>query len=138
VTLITPHFSLSEVACNDGTPYPPEWIESRLKPLLEAAEWVRERYGFPIKISSGYRTPWYNRKIGGAKFSQHVQGTALDMTTVQGRGKLKDLIQAVMDARINGYCSGVGIYNGFVHMDQRPGKAATWRGPRTEAQNRLA
>ena len=133
---ITAHFKLSEVACHDGTPYPEEWIASRLIRLLHAAEWIRERCGFPLVISSGYRTPSYNRKIGGARFSQHVQGLALDL---HPKGSLKTLQEAVKDCqRIEGLISGIGFYADFVHIDRRPGRPATWNGSRTNTQNTVS
>ena len=36
--------------------------------------------GIPITINSGHRTKEYNASIGGAKDSQHIQGTAADIS----------------------------------------------------------
>ena len=33
----------------------------------------------PIKVTSGYRTPEYNRLVGGARNSQHMYGKAADV-----------------------------------------------------------
>jgi len=131
---ITAHFRLSEVACKDGTPYPEEWIQGRLFPLFTAAEWIRDRCGFPLVISSGYRTPQYNRSIGGARYSQHVQGLALDLHPGKG-GRLETLQNVVQDAKINGLVTGVGFYSDFVHIDRRASKGATWYGSRTSTEN---
>lgn len=40
---------------------------------------LRAFRGGPIKVNSGYRSPEYNKKIGGAKNSQHMKGEALDL-----------------------------------------------------------
>jgi len=40
---------------------------------------VREYFGKPIAISSFYRSPAVNKKIGGAKSSQHLLGEAIDI-----------------------------------------------------------
>jgi len=40
---------------------------------------VREHFGKPIGISSGFRSVELNRKINGAKNSQHMEGKALDI-----------------------------------------------------------
>ena len=140
---ITTHFKLTEVACHDGTPYPVEWIESRLKPLLVAAEWIRRECGFPLHVSSGFRTEGYNRRIGGARRSQHVQGRALDLIpSVRGavamRKALVELEIAAVDARDAGLITGIGFYHDFVHIDTRPGRKVTWGGSRTNTENRLA
>ena len=40
---------------------------------------IREHFGVPIYISSGYRSAALNKKIGGAKNSQHLTGEAMDI-----------------------------------------------------------
>jgi zinc D-Ala-D-Ala carboxypeptidase len=40
---------------------------------------LREYFGIPIGISSGFRSVELNRKIGGSKSSQHCEGKALDI-----------------------------------------------------------
>lgn len=138
-TLVTPHFSLEEVSCHDGTPYPSDWVETRLRPLLEAAEWLRDRCG-ALHVSSGYRTPYYNSRIndgkGGAKNSQHCQGRALDLHPI--RGPLKALEEWAYEARRAGMIRGIGVYGDFIHIDTREGQVATWTGTRTNTQNQVA
>ena len=41
---------------------------------------VREIYGKPIKVNSGYRSKLVNKKVGGASNSQHTKGEAVDIT----------------------------------------------------------
>ena len=40
---------------------------------------LREHYGKPIIVTSGYRSPELNTAIGGATYSQHVKGEAADI-----------------------------------------------------------
>jgi zinc D-Ala-D-Ala carboxypeptidase len=40
---------------------------------------IREHFGVPIYISSGYRSAALNKKIGGARNSQHMTGEAMDI-----------------------------------------------------------
>ena len=49
------------------------------KDMIRAHDHVRSEIGRPIWITSGYRDPHYNRRIGGARRSQHVAGLALDI-----------------------------------------------------------
>ena len=56
-----------------------EHIEN-LKALAENIfQPIRDHFGVPIRISSGYRSAALNKKIGGAKVSQHLSGEALDL-----------------------------------------------------------
>lgn len=71
---ISPHFKLSEMACKDGSDKVLYSTE-----LMEKLEDLRAYGGFTVSINSGYRTPAYNKKIGGASRSQHVLGTAADI-----------------------------------------------------------
>lgn len=56
---------------------------------------LREQYGKPIIVSSGYRCPALNKVIGGSKTSQHMLGLAADITvgTPTKNKELFDLIQ---------------------------------------------
>lgn len=59
---------------------------------------LRNAYGKPIIVNSGYRSPELNKAIGGAKNSQHMRGQAADIkgscgTIPQENRKLFELIQ---------------------------------------------
>lgn len=41
---------------------------------------LRERWGAPITVTSGYRSPRLNAAVGGAKTSQHTLGQAADLS----------------------------------------------------------
>ena len=59
-----------------------ELINNVLDPL-------REKWGAPIKVSSGYRCPALNRAIGGATNSQHMKGEAADITSMSDSSSLR-------------------------------------------------
>jgi hypothetical protein len=40
---------------------------------------IRDNFGVPIYVSSGYRSPKLNVAVGGSVTSQHCQGRALDL-----------------------------------------------------------
>lgn len=57
---------------------------------------LREAYGKPIVVTSGFRCPRLNRAVGGVAKSQHMKGEAADIRTLSDRPsdnkKLFDLI----------------------------------------------
>lgn len=130
------HLSWAEMACHDGTPYPAEWRADRAVELAKAFERIRELCGFPLIVNSAYRTAVYNDRIGGAAKSQHVEGRALDLHPASGGLKALQKLRGVAEVvRREGLIRGIGIYDGFVHVDTRPGKSATWSGSRTVEGN---
>lgn len=61
---------------NETTPE----IEKNLTALVGAVlDPAREKWGRPIKVTSGYRCPALNKAIGGAAQSQHMKGEAADI-----------------------------------------------------------
>lgn len=56
---------------------------------------IRRKYGKPICVNSGYRSPALNKAVGGAKNSQHLKGQAVDITTHSrsGNKRLFELIR---------------------------------------------
>ena len=52
-------------------------LENLVKYILDP---LRERYGKPIHVNSGYRCPALNKAVNGSKTSQHLHGLAADIT----------------------------------------------------------
>lgn len=80
----------------DNTPN--QQIIDNLKQLvLNILDPLREAYGEPIIVNSGYRSVELNRAINGAKSSQHVKGQAADITgkSKENNKKLFELIQSL-------------------------------------------
>ena len=57
---------------------------------------VREWYGKPVYVNSGYRCPQLNRLVGGATNSQHTKGEAADITTGTKEGN-KELFEYIRE-----------------------------------------
>ncbi|MBD2360024.1 DUF882 domain-containing protein [Anabaena minutissima FACHB-250] len=86
---------------------------------------IRDKYGIPISINSAYRPPSVNRRIGGARYSQHINGLALDIAPSDGNfTKLLDICRA-------SDCTGLGrgMHRGFIHCDWRPGSRVVFDYP---------
>lgn len=86
---LSPHFTLNELiksstASRRGIDNSPtqEALENLTKLAQDVLEKIRTEYGKPLIVSSGYRCPKLNTRIGGAKNSDHVYGAAADIHTV--------------------------------------------------------
>lgn len=127
----SPHLSWAELACRDGTPYPSGWRHTRALDLARLFESIRSFCGDrPITVLSGYRTPVHNQRIDGARFSQHLEGRALDLRPPEGWsvGLFYDLCRALAGARTWGI-RGLGRYQTFVHVDLREAeRLIVWTG----------
>lgn len=114
---LSPHLSIDEYKCRccGEVPYPITLDEFPVmySLLFEAFELIRSEWGGPIRINSGYRCPKHNAEVGGAPYSIHTFGLALDMNCKNTRGveKMERIIDLVMPEL------RVGIYPTFVHMD---------------------
>ncbi len=82
------YFTLSELLRSgtaslrgiDNTPHSNQ-IVSNLKLLVEhILDPLREAWGKPIHVNSGYRCPQLNKEVGGSPTSQHMKGEAADIT----------------------------------------------------------
>ncbi len=77
---------------------PDESVKRNLNLLVDnILDPLREAYGAPIIVTSGYRCGRLNKAVGGAAKSQHMYGQAADIRTVSDKPsdnkKLFDLIR---------------------------------------------
>jgi uncharacterized protein YcbK (DUF882 family) len=78
---------------------------------------LRDAVGKSISITSGYRSSQHNKKIGGAKDSQHVKGMAADIKVA---GMTPKEVALVIEGLIESgkmKQGGIGIYTSWVHYD---------------------
>ena len=54
-------------------------VVDNLNRLADYLDVIREKFGKPILISSGFRCPLLNKAVGGAVNSQHLKGLAADL-----------------------------------------------------------
>ena len=115
---LTKNFSLHEFKCRDGTVVPEEYMEN-VQELAENLQVLREHIGKPIIVISGYRSPEYNRKIDGARRSQHLVAKAGDLI-VNGMtpDEVKEaIVHLIKEGKMKK--GGVGLYTHFTHYDVR-------------------
>ena len=123
---LTKNFNLSEFSCRDGSDVPSELLDNA-QSLADNLQILREQLGKPIRVISGYRSPAYNRKIGGARRSQHMLAKAADIKVA---GLTPTEVKAAIEALIAEGAmkkGGVGLYKTFTHYDVR-GRNARWYG----------
>lgn len=54
-------------------------VVDNLNRLADYLDGIREKFGKPISVSSGYRCPMLNKAVGGVVTSQHLKGLAADL-----------------------------------------------------------
>jgi len=84
---------------------------------------VARRMSKTFTINSGYRSPQYNKQVGGAEASSHLTGFALDVS-MNGMSD-EDIRQFIRMASQEGF-GGVAYYtsSNFVHIDM--GSRRSW------------
>lgn len=70
---LTPHFTVAEF----GNP-PAEFLP-RAEALAAVLELVRAAVNEPVIVTSGYRSPEHNARVGGSKTSDHMTMEAVDI-----------------------------------------------------------
>lgn len=121
---LTRNFHRKEFDCKDGTKVPEEFKNNLVK-LAVNLQVLRDDFGSALVISSGYRTPKYNKRVGGATLSQHLTASASDLS--QNKETPLELYKRIERLIKEGkmHNGGLGLYNTFVHYDIRQ-KPTRW------------
>lgn len=101
---------------NDPTPEAAENLKLLVDKVLDP---LRDAYGKPIRVNSGYRSPALNAAVRGSKTSQHMKGQAVDITggSKQENKKLFELAQELNLP----YCQLIDEKNfSWVHISYDP------------------
>ena len=117
---LSPSFRVREFGCKGSDVV---LLDEELVVLLQC---IREHFGKPVHITSGYRTPEHNAEVGGSKSSQHLLGRAADIRVA---GVSVEDVAAYAESLMPGW-GGVGRYpvkagraTGWVHVDTRQNKS---------------
>lgn len=107
------HFPPQEIACRGTGAI---LLDAASMDALDRLEKLRVRIGKPFYINSGFRSPEWNKKIGGEKNSYHMKGVAFDISM-----KNHNPTRFITQARMEGF-NGIGQYphQDFVHIDTGP------------------
>lgn len=104
-TQLSTHFKVSDYCKGSG-----ETLLFSMK-TIQILETIWSYFGREVYISSGYRDPAYNRRVGGANGSMHMWGLATDI-------KVHGLTAQIVGEFIAHYFEGceIGVYG---HSDMR-------------------
>ena len=145
-------FGFPELVRTDtGLPNVPGWREIlNLRLLARYLDRIREDYGKPVRVNSGFRSEAVNEKVGGARNSAHLKGLAADIVPSDGTsdnfsrllGALeRALPETVYSADIPValdqlivYCrkpkdlaSGIRFFHVGVSIDGKPRRQVLWK-----------
>lgn len=114
------NFTPAEVACPccDELHYDHDFMES----LQTLRNWC----GRPMTVNSMYRCKKHNQAVGGSDKSYHLIGRAVDIHCTDDNELLEILLHnaSLLHAQLRPF-TGIGVYNTFVHLDQR-GNPYSW------------
>lgn len=118
-TQLSKNFKVSEFSCHGSGCCNTTMIDDK---LVEYLQKIRNHFNTAITISSGYRCPNHNKRVGGATGSRHAKGQAADI-----------IVSGVTPAEVAKYAEsigilGIGLYETskdghFVHIDTRTTKS---------------
>lgn len=124
------NFTVSEFSCKGNGCCSTVLIDEQLVVYLQK---IRDHFGKPITITSGYRCPTHNSRVGGATGSRHSKGQAADI-----------VVQGVSSRTVAQYAEsigikGIGLYETskdgyFTHIDTRTSKSF-WYGQSEEPRS---
>ena len=120
---VTKHFSLDECKCPccDRVKITPGFFAH-----MEKLEEMRQKLGFTLIITSGYRCPNHNTDIEGAPNSWHLL-YATDIRPNWSAGFANRLRAMYRVALVQNW-GGIGYYSSWIHLDMRT-KTTRWRKP---------
>ena len=125
---IVTNFSYNEIACNDD--HETVILNAEVINHAQNLQKFREWYNRPMQVTSWYRTPAYNKKVGGSPKSQHLDGVATDFLLPTDfstfSNKRKDEFIKNCRNKWHEICKnsgGFGIYDTFIHLDSRTTKS---------------
>jgi len=121
---MTKNFSLAELTkTNTGLPNAlPKHLEGNLRALAEKVlQPARDALG-AIEVTSCYRSPEVNRRVGGASKSQHVQAQAADLKFFGGNDVLFKWIARNLEYDQIIWEFGTDVEPAWVHVSYVEGK----------------
>jgi len=121
------HFTFQEVLYHNTLEDIPVPLWFNILPTLWLLDELRSDLNEPVYIVSSYRSPEYNRKVGGKSGSLHLSFNALDCIIKNYSSKEYRLVADLLKScdldffglKIKDSSLGIGLYPNFFHIDTR-------------------
>ena len=104
---------------------PPRALWRNIRSTMKVVDSLASRLDLPVReVISAYRSPAYNARCPGAKSNSfHLRNNAMDVVFACPPGKVAAMARAMRAQGL--FKGGVGLYDGFTHIDTR-GRNADW------------
>jgi len=127
-TKLSTNFTVADMACHGVGCCTEVLINLDLITLLQK---IRDHFGVPVTVTSGYRCLTHNKGVGGATGSRHTKGDAADIVVKGVTPRVVAQYAESIDIK------GIGLYETdkdghFVHVDTRDYKSF-WYGQAQKA-----
>jgi len=120
--MISKYITKAEYRCRCCGGYPPDFRFGDDMPDIYADIFgkfaaIREEFGRPIIINSGYRCERRNAAVGGSPLSAHLFGLALDMEVGSDMMRLRDIVRRLFPILRMGWKKYSDAGQTFIHID---------------------
>ena len=114
------NFRINEFVCRCGCEMPAEARQNIEALVAEVLDSVRDEYGKPIYVNSGYRCEKHNAAVGGVPRSQHMVGEAADISLRLTAYGLQDELMKLAKLIVQQGCfDQLIIYPTFLHVSYK-------------------
>lgn len=90
--------------------------------LIMALDTLRERVGFPLIVTSGFRSVNHSAEINKKSPGTHTRGIAADLKVTNGFERM-NIVHEALKMEV---FSGIGIHKDFIHLDMRDSTPVMW------------
>ncbi|MDX9719480.1 MAG: D-Ala-D-Ala carboxypeptidase family metallohydrolase [Myxococcota bacterium] len=125
---ISAHFRWEQFRSTGDNQSVPEAMRGNVRLLCEQLEQLVDALGArPMRILSGWRSEWWNHRLGASPKSLHLQGLAADFVVEGVRpSRVRQALESLIEqGRIRD--GGIGRYATYTHYDLREA-SARWNG----------
>ena len=124
------YFSLSEFSHSDtavslgiDNPPPAAAVPLMVELIDRVLDPIREHWGLPIRVTSGYRCPELNEEVGGVEDSYHMDGCAADISAHDPERNV-ELMSLIRAMHLTGRIALTECYAGpdykYIHVAYSP------------------